>query len=656
MCGLTGSFNSAGPVDIEKLIESTEMIKYRGPDDYGYALINSDFEVSEIDRNNFSGEEPAGRYSGAFGFRRLSIIDLSEQGHQPMTDPTRKFWIEFNGEIYNYLEIREELKAKGYKFRSSCDTEVILYSYIEWGDGCVERFEGMWSFCILDTTKRRLFCSVDRFGIKPFYYFFNGIEFNFGSEIKQVLNMTSARRGINYKVLFDYLVAESYGNESEETFFTGIKKILPGHNLIINLGGNNYEIHSQKYWELKVNPEVYCLTDEKYIREKIRELFFYSVRLRLRSDVEVGTCLSGGIDSSSIVCAVDRITGVKPQKLFTILSGEGKMNEYNYAKEVCEKVGGNHFIKTIETNDLKEDIRNLIWHNDEPLLKASMYGGYYAYKLAAESGTKVILDGQGIDEYAGGYFSPPYQELLYYLRKSGKLGRLNSQMKFLAENGYNSMFGIQTSMLKYNFKKFIHEKYNRRFRIRLKNSSGDWFNRDFVNENVLKSQIYDRHVSDDPVLSVDEVKNKSYKLVKYINLPGILRQVDRNSMAFSVEARVPYLERNLVAFIYSLPSEFIIRNNITKYSFRESMRGVVPENILNRTDKIGFYIDEFSLLKEMKDVIKGYVESIDSDNGIYNKEYVLNNLDNLLEKRESYDTKLWRYINGIIWANLFKVN
>ena len=514
----------------------------------------------------------------------------------------------------------------------------------------------MWSFCILDSIKKRLFCSVDRFGIKPFYYFFNGIEFHFGSEIKQVLNLTSARKGINYKVLFDYLVAESYGNETEETFFTGIKKILPGHNLIINLGGNNYEIHINKYWDIKINEEICRLTDEEKIKETIREFFFNSVKFRLRSDVEVGTCLSGGIDSSSIVCAVDKLTGLRPQKLFTILSGEGKMNEYQFAKEISDKVGGEHHIKTIVTKDLKEDIRNLIWHNDEPLLKASMYGGYYAYKLAAESGTKVILDGQGIDEYAGGYFSPPYQELLYYFRKTGKIAKLNSQIRFLSSNGINSVFGIQYAMLKYSFKKYVHEKYHRRFRIKLKKSAGDWFDKDFVNENVLKSQIYDSYDSEDAGLLSDDVKSKSYKLLKYINLPGILRQVDRNSMAFSVEARVPYLDHRLVEYIYSLPSEFIIKNNVTKYVFRESMRNVVPDNILNRTDKIGFYVDEYSLLKEMKDVIKGYIEGIESDNGIYNREFLLKNLDRLLDKRENYDTKLWRYINGVIWKNLFKVN
>ncbi|MCE1166205.1 MAG: asparagine synthase (glutamine-hydrolyzing) [Bacteroidetes bacterium] len=656
MCGITGSFNCSEGIDTGRLFEATEMIHYRGPDDFGYMLVESDFNFTEINRSNYTGIPPNKDYSGGFGFRRLSIQDLTENGHQPMCDKSRNYWIEFNGEVYNFIEIREELIAKGYKFNSGCDTEVVLNSFIEWGDECVSKFQGMWSFAILDKGRKRLFCSVDRFGIKPFYYFFNGIEFHFGSEIKQVLKLIRRRSSFNYKVLFDYLVAESYGNETEETFFTGIKKLLPGHNLVINLANAHYDIHFNKYWELKVNHEVHNLTDEEYIKDRIRELFFNSLRMRLRSDVEVGTCLSGGIDSSSIVCALDKISnsGTK-QSLFTILSGEGRLNEYPHAKTIAEKVNGRHFTKTIGTKDLKEDIKKLIWHNDEPLLKASMYGGFYAYKLASENGIKVILDGQGIDEYAGGYFIPPYNELLNYLKRSGKKEILKDQKRHIRENEGISAASMRYSTMKYVFKKNLHNMFDSRFRVKLKKSVGEWFDKDFVYNNLHKSQLYGKYDLEDPYLHEDDVKSKSYKLLKFLNLPGILRQVDRNSMAFSVEARVPFLDHQLVEFVYSLPSEFIIKRNTTKYAFRESMRGIVPDSILDRTDKIGFYIDEYSLLKEMKDLIYGYVESISEDNGIYNRNFVLNNLDKLLEKRENYDSKLWRYMNGIIWENLFNV-
>ncbi len=657
MCGITGSFECSRPISLSRLREATDMIDYRGPDDYGYLLLSPDDRIMEVKRSDSLNGLSDISFSGGLGFRRLSILDLSEKGHQPMRDESGKLAIVFNGEIYNYIEIRETLKDKGYVFKSNSDTEVILNSYVEWGTECVSRFEGMWSFCIVDGKEKILFCSVDRFGIKPFYYHFGAKEFHFGSEVKQVLHLIGGRSEINRKVLFDYLAAESYGNETEETFFTGIMKLLPGHNIIVDTCKAGFILKRRKYWDLKVNSCVSELTDEKYIKEKIRELFFESVRMRLRSDVEVGTCLSGGIDSSSIVCAVNSVnnTAESRQKLFTILSGEGKLNEYEYASEVSKCVNGEHITKTVSSSELKQEIGNLIWHNDEPLLKASMYGGYSAYKLASENGLKVILDGQGHDEYSGGYFTPPYPELLSTLRKNGKKDFLKSQKKFLTENEKLSTYGILLSECGYSLRKELHRMFERRFRVKLKKTAGEWLDSDFVNENILKSQFYEKQHLEDNYLRNDDFKRKSYSLTRRLNLPGILRQVDRNSMAFSVEARVPFLDHRLAEFLYSLPVWQIIRGNVTKFMFRESMRGIVPDRILNRTDKIGFYIDEYSLMLESKDFVKEKIEELEDKDGIFNRKYLLDNTDKMLEDRKNYDSKLWRSLNSIIWKNKFKV-
>ncbi|MDD5362911.1 MAG: asparagine synthase (glutamine-hydrolyzing) [Ignavibacteria bacterium] len=654
MCGIAGSFNSKGNINIDKIIGSTEMITYRGPDDFGYLFLRNDFGVEDYNRNTFGNRKTNANYKGAFGFRRLSIIDLSESGHQPMCDISRKYWIEFNGEIYNYLEIRKELEDKGYKFRSKSDTEVILYSYIEWGDDCVLRFNGMWSFCILDLNKRLLFCSVDRFGIKPFYYYSDGTDFFFGSEVKQVLLMMNCERNINQKVLFDYLIAESYGNETEETFIESVKKILPGHNLIIDISGSQFRIKDNLYWELKVNEDYFRLNDEKYISDKIKELFFDSVRIRLRSDVEIGTCLSGGPDSSGIVCTIHELTDSR-QKLFTILSGNGKNNELDYALDVVKKVGGEHYTKYVDEANFYNEMKDLIWHNDEPLLKASMYGGYQVYKLASEAGLKVVMDGQGLDEYAGGYFSMPFPEYLNYLTRNKKRGLLKSQLNFSGDVGGYSPMQLFIAQHKYTMKKRLHDILGNDFRVKLKNSAKGWFEKDFIFENISKSQLYKKVKYEEKYLDRDDIKSKDYKLFKYTNLPGILRQVDRNSMAFSVEARVPFLDYRLVEFIFSIPSEYIIRNNFTKYSYRQSMRGIVPDRILNRTDKIGFYIDEFELLRKSKDVVKKVIEELKTDNGIVKKEFILKSLDKLLSDRNEYDSKLWRIFNFIIWQQLFQI-
>jgi asparagine synthase (glutamine-hydrolysing) len=655
MCGIAGSFSSRGSINTDKLIGATDMINYRGPDDFGYLFLKNDFGVDEYNRNNFNNRKTEARYKGAFGFRRLSILDLSESGHQPMCDFSEKYWIEFNGEVYNYIEIKKELEAKGYKFRSKSDTEVILYSYIEWGYDCVLRFNGMWSFCILDLNKRSLFCSVDRFGIKPFYYYSDSTDFFFGSEVKQVLHMMNCDRNINHKVLFDYLIAESYGNETEETFVENVKKILPGHNLVIDISDTKFNLKDTTYWDLKVNEEYNKLTDEEYIADKIKELFFDSVRIRLRSDVEIGTCLSGGPDSSGIVCTIHELTD-RRQKLFTILSGNGRNNELDYALDVVKKVGGEHFTKFVDEVNFYNEIKDLIWHNDEPLLKASMYGGYQVYKLASEAGLKVVMDGQGLDEYAGGYFTMPFSEYLNYLSLNKKKELLKSQLKFSKEVCGFSSLQLYIAQHKYVLKKRLHNILGNDFRMKLINSAQGWFEKDFIYENISKSQLYEKIIHDDKYLDRDDLKSKDYKLLKYTNLPGILRQVDRNSMAFSVEARVPFLDYRLVEFIFSIPSEYIIRNNFTKYSYRQSMRGIVPDRILDRTDKIGFYIDEFELLQKSKDVVKNVIEGLKTDNGILKKEFILKSLDKLLSDRNEYDSKLWRIFNFIMWQQLFQIN
>jgi asparagine synthase (glutamine-hydrolysing) len=241
MCGITGYFNIAGHININDIVSSTDMIKYRGPDDEGYMFVNTNDKVFSPKSKNEAEILRDINMKGGFGFRRLSIIDLSDLGHQPMCDNSENYWIIFNGEIYNYLEIRSELISLGYKFRSNTDTEVILYSYIEWGNDCLIKFNGMWSFSIYDKKNRQLFCSVDRFGIKPLYYFLDKTTFAFGSEVKQVINITNLKTRINDKVLFDYLSAGSYGNETKETFFENIIKLLPGTYLIIKRNGGNLE-------------------------------------------------------------------------------------------------------------------------------------------------------------------------------------------------------------------------------------------------------------------------------------------------------------------------------------------------------------------------------------------------------------------------------
>jgi len=657
MCGITGYFNIKGNININDILSSTDMIKYRGPDDEGFMFVRNDDVIVSAKSKNETEPLNGKNIKGGFGFRRLSIIDLSELGHQPMCDNSENYWIIFNGEIYNYLELREELISKGYKFKSLTDTEVILYSYIEWGKDCLIKFNGMWSFAIYDKKNKQLFCSVDRFGIKPLYYYLDKTAFAFGSEVKQVLNVTNLKTRINDKVLFDYLSAGSYGNETKETFFKNIIKLLPGTYLIVKFSDSNIEFIEKEWWKLEVNDDFYAENDIVTISKNVKGLFYDSVRLRLRSDVEIGTCLSGGLDSSGIVCVTDELTNKKGgAKLFTIVSGENDNPDHKFSREISRYVNGNHIIRRIDKEESYSDLKKFIWHNDEPLIKASMFGGYKVYQLAKENNVKVVFDGQGLDEYAGGYYQLPYIEYMNYLKKNKNLQLFKNHLDYLQKEENISAQSVTKALNMYNLKKALHKFTSKRLRLNLLKSVKGWFNRDFLVENIRQSQLYNSMEIEDERISKDDVKLKNYKLFKHINLPGILRQVDRNSMAFSVEARVPFLDHRLVEYIFSLKSEFIIHNGYTKFAYREAMKGIIPENIRTRRDKIGFYVDEYSLVNSMNLDFREMLINISDGDKYFNKNYILKKLEENSLSVQNYDNILWRILNALTWKNEFNIN
>lgn len=656
MCGIAGYFNIKGDININNIISSTDMIKYRGPDDEGYMFVSNDDRIFNARTKNEAEALKGKNIKGGFGFRRLSIIDLSESGHQPMCDNSENYWIIYNGEIYNYLEIRDELKSKGYNFKSMSDTEVILYSYIEWGSDCLEKFNGMWAFTIYDKRNKQLFCSVDRFGIKPLYYYLDNNSFAFGSEVKQVINITKINPRINDKVLFDYLSAGSYGNETKETFFKGIIKLLPGTYLRIKFTDSKIEFTEKEWWKLKVFDEYYKENDITSISKNIKDLFYDSVRIRLRSDVEIGTCLSGGLDSSGIVCVMNELTDKKKgSKLFTIISGENENLDYKYSKEISNYVNGCHIIRKIDKEESFVDLKKFIWHNDEPLIKASMFGGYKVYQLANENNVKVVFDGQGLDEYAGGYYQLPYIEYMNYLKRNKHKQLYNNHIDYLVKEEHYIEQSLTKALNMYNLKKALHKFTSKRLRLNLLKSVKGWFNRDFLVENIRQSQLYNSPVVEDDRISKDDVKLKNYKLFKHINLPGILRQVDRNSMAFSVEARVPFLDHRLVEYMFSLKSEYLIHNGYTKYAFREAMNGIIPDSVRNRKDKIGFHVDEFSLVNSMKNNFKEMLMNLSETDKYFNKNYIVKKLDENTLNVQNYDNILWRILNALTWKEEFNI-
>ena len=406
MCGIAGIFDKSG-IDLSKTILISNVMRHRGPDDEGFLFVDSNSNVTlhrgQSTIKELMGLTPVSDYIGfvklAFIHRRLSIIDLKPTGHQPMCIPEAGLYIVFNGEIYNYLELRAELEKLGHSFSTESDTEVILASYREWSEKCVEHFIGMWAFTILDQNKDILFCSRDRFGIKPFYYSEKKGFFAFGSEIKALLLLPQIKSVLDKTKAIEFLVN---GNQNfyTNTFFTGINELPPGHNLIYRFTEENSSLFS--YYKLSLSK----LRDNISMDEAIREfsqLVNNSITLHLRSDVPVGTCLSGGLDSSTLVAFMARKKLPYGLNSFTASFPGMTIDEAPYIKELRELYNFNDFYTFPDFQKTWQEIDVFLSYQELPVQSTSMLAQWEVMKLAHQNSVKVLLDGQGMDEILGGY-------------------------------------------------------------------------------------------------------------------------------------------------------------------------------------------------------------------------------------------------------------
>lgn len=532
----------------------TSVIAHRGPDDHGHFI-----------------DGPVG-----LGFRRLSILDLSQNGHQPMQSDDGSLRIIFNGEIYNYIELRDELRSHGFHFRTGTDTEVILAAYRQWGKDCLTRFNGMWAMALWDFAHRELFCARDRFGVKPFYYYRDDRRLIFASEIKAILTQ-DVPRDPHVPSIFTFL-AESQRDWDEHTFFKNIHHLLPGHFMVVSDSGTTI----RRYYELPI-----AVGDRRPDdTEEFRRLFTDSVRLRLRSDVPVGTCLSGGMDSSAIACTInqlmkaDRASTVpigERQKTFSACTDYEPVDERPYMQAVLEATGAEQNFVFPSADDLTANLDHVIWTHEEPFPSTSMYAQYCVMRIAKSRGIKVLLDGQGSDEILGGY-NAAYFPYFASLLRSGRWGRFVRTVTHHRLNGKRMTPGAWLTVFLSCFPG-VGSAIRNRLVLRLDNGLSD----DFVN-SVRGS---DRHL-------LDVESSLTRHLVKDMNriLRSLLMYEDKNSMAFSIEARVPFLDYRLVEFLFSLPDERKIDRGLRKVILREAMRGTVPDKILDRRDKIGFATEQ----------------------------------------------------------------
>jgi asparagine synthase (glutamine-hydrolysing) len=655
MCGITGFFSNKEDFNPERFARANNIIRHRGPDDFGYISLTRDFKIS-IHKDEWLRDFRNGNILGAMGFRRLSIIDLSPMGNQPMTEITGEIWIVFNGEIYNYIELRQDLEKKGFLFRSQTDTEVVLNAYKCWGIDCVTRFNGMWSFCILDLREHKIFCSRDRMGIKPFYFISDQNCFAFASEIKQLLELFPDKfNKINKRLAFDFLALGSYGNETRETYFEGILKVDPGCILELNLDDALFKPKVEKFWNLpEYNPSLRF--NDKEVFCTVKDLIESSIKLRLRSDVPVATAFSGGLDSSGIVCMLNEIYNRDrtSNKVFTISSNDRTIDDTYFADLLINKIPVTSFRENFEENVSFRDLEKFVWHQEEPLQNTSIYGSWQLYKFIKSNGITVVLDGQGADELMGGYNRYPFRKYLIDIFINNKLSYYVDQTKHIS-----SIYGKNLSEIFYNtLVSLIIERIKSQFPdLYVSNRISDiksFFNKSFLEIHQPLTEVVRRSYVKESSFGNNILKEESYNLTKHSNLPGILRQVDRNSMAFSIESRLPFLDYRLVEYLFSLPSAFIIRNGYTKYAYRKSMEGLIPEEVLWRKTKVGFKMPEYELMKKNIDYVKRILND-DLAEDYLNRHYIVQNLGRLLSQPEYYNNIIWRMMIFSVWKNKFRL-
>lgn len=574
MCGLAGiiSFNNA-KISKGLIKKMTDSLIHRGPDGEGF-WINSDEKV-------------------ALGHRRLAIIDLSENANQPMVCRKTGNVIVFNGEIYNYLELRNELKLKGYSFYTNSDTEVLLALYDLKKENCLCDLNGMFAFAIWDVKEQKLFCARDRFGEKPFYYYIDQNQFVFASEMKAIWSY-GIKKELKQNALENYVCDGKLEYEDGVIFFKHIRAIPPACYLKINLHDKKTEI--KRYYTINIEND-----NRKLNFNDAKNLFYEmmenSVKLRLRSDVAVGSSFSGGIDSSSIVYLVNKLEGYK-KKIYTFSARfkNFEKDEGYYIKKFIDQYPSviNYSIWPNETNFL-EETKKLVYHQEEPFGSASIFAQWCVMRLAKEHGVIVLLDGQGADEILGGYKSC----VNYFMRE------------MIFKNYFLYLKEIFLYNSRQSYPEWKIERYEKNETIRMK--LGRWKILMTRNHNKIPYN-FNYHLR--------EITTHDNDLVT------LLRYADRNSMAFSREIRLPFLDFKLVDFLFNLPSHFKFKNGWTKYILRKSFEDKLPDEIVWRKTKIGYEPPQarWFLMPQIQEIIKNQARLFDVDLKSFDNSGYINNI------------------------------
>lgn len=665
MCGI------CGVVDPERRLEAIVAINgaqaHRGPDDEGYLFVNtgtSETVAAGGSDTVASLRLPAhhsvetSRYDLALANRRLAILDTTAAGHMPMSYDGGALWVTYNGEIYNYRELRAELTHAGRSFSSNADTEVLLAAYAQWGPDCLNRLNGMFAFALWDGRRRELFCARDRCGVKPFYYYWNRRTFVFASELKALLFHPSVPRTPNDGKVFDYLALD-LSDHDNETFFEDILSLRAGHFLVFR--PQSSQITVSQWWNVPLTADASSpdARREAGVYQEFAHLLEDAVRLRLRSDVPVGSCLSGGLDSSAIVCLAnnvlkrERVHEPVHQNVFTARYELDAADEYRYSSLVVRQTGANEHIVFPSPEGLWNDFDRFVWQMDEPVGSTSQYAQWCVMRLAAAAEVPVLLDGQGGDEVLAGYYD-------YYLPYISETRQTQGTTAAIAA-AWNAVRIGGAPVRRLLFENVLHRLPGPLQRPAALFVPASWRTDDATGvklwqlNEAFSARCADRHWRPFTKVGPGGLTGVLLKELTSTNLPKLLRYEDRNSMAFSREARLPFLDFRVIEMMFRLPLPYRIRGGWTKWILRRSLESVLPAQICWRRSKLGFPTPERRWLRHGAARIQQLFRQEQPTPHLdrYVRRDLLHQLSLAPVDALMHTPGIWRLANLIRWMDLF---
>ncbi len=648
MCGIAGYFNATA-FQPEYLERMCTRLRHRGPDGEGYVYFGTG-QAIPISGNDTPGYCRGNAYPwlpqndrpgesgffGGFAHRRLAIVDLEASGHQPMCTPDKRFWITYNGELYNYIELKEELKKKGHVFITRSDTEVILNAWLAWGVNCLERFNGMWAFAIYDTIEQKLFASRDRFGVKPFYYYHHADTLLFASEQKALLENPALNTGLNEEAVFDYFVFGQIEYQLEG-FFKNIFELLPAHFLIWDKKSRKIAQHAYYQLQYQSGAHQWNLNSFNESVETTRSLLENAIRIRMRADVEVGTCLSGGLDSSAIAGMMRKVSGSEQSlQSFTAVFPGTTIDESRWASMMAKHAGLNENYVSPSLEELSTDLQDLSLCQDIPIWSTSTYAQFRVMRLVKDSGIKVVLDGQGGDELFAGY-----GQHVYFHQKALPFTERRSTMFSPAQIAFMTRQYLRHELI-YQFPVNITSRIFQSYFPELQFLDNDFYLRHQGRFMAM------RHTND------PDLNSRLAREMVNTSLKSYLKCEDRCAMWFGVESRTPFSDDHpLIDYVFSLPQSYKIRNGQSKYLLREAIKGVVPESIRLRGDKLGYVTPNNAWLRVLTPLLKETLH--DLPGSLFDVQRISKDPGQvLLPKGDTDNGRIFKLLSFASWFQVFK--